>query len=86
MGFIGPLLRPIRLLDDEVKEGRRPWALLSPFLDPLHERNIISPFPVLAYLRQYPLGTWELGKLGLNKGGLLWVWPFIDKGLGNRLR
>lgn len=34
-GFIGPLPRPIGLLNDEVREGRRVWAKPSPFQDPL---------------------------------------------------
>ena len=59
VGIIGPLLRPIGLLDNEVREGKRSWTLPSSFLDPLHGRNIVSPFPVLAHLQQYYLGTWE---------------------------
>ena len=58
VGFIGPLPRRIGLLDDEAREGRRPWALPSPFLDPLYGRNIVSPFPVPTHLQQYPLETW----------------------------
>ena len=58
-GFIGPLPRLIGLLDDEVREGRRVWALPSPFLDPLYGRNIVSPFFVLSHFQQYLLGTWE---------------------------
>ena len=61
VGFIGSLPRPIGLLDDEVREGRRAWAFPSPFLDPLYRRNIVSPFPVLSHLQQYFLGTWEHG-------------------------
>lgn len=59
MGFISPLLRPIGLLDNEVREGRRLWALTSPFLDPPCGRNTISLFPVPSHLQQYYLGTWE---------------------------
>ena len=58
-GFIGLLLRPIGLLNNEVREGRRLWALPSSFLDPLYKRNIVSPFPILALLQQYYLGIWE---------------------------
>ena len=57
-GFIGPLPRPIGLLEDSVREGRRAWALPSPFQDPLYGRDIVSPFP-MTYLPQYPVGTWE---------------------------
>ena len=46
VGFIGPLPRPIGLLDDEVREGRRVWALPSPFL-------------VLSHLQQHYLEMWE---------------------------
>lgn len=59
VGFIGPLARPIELLDDKVREGRRAWALPSPFLDPLYGRKIVSPFRVPSYLQQYYLGMWE---------------------------
>ena len=43
-GFIGPLPRLIELLEDSVREGRRAWALPSPFQDPLYGRDIVSPF------------------------------------------
>lgn len=49
-GFIGPLPRPIGLLDGSVREGTRVWALPSPFLDSLYGRYIVSPFPVLQHL------------------------------------
>ena len=45
-GFIGPLPRPIGLLDEDFRERRRVWTLDSPFLDPLFGREIVSPFPV----------------------------------------
>ena len=57
--FIGPLPRPIGLLDDEVREGRRAWALSFPFLDPLYGRDIVSPFLVPSHLQNYYRGTWE---------------------------
>ena len=57
-GFIGLLPRSIGLLEDSVREGRRAWALPSPFQDPLYGRDIVSPFP-MTYLLQYPVGTWE---------------------------
>ena len=49
-GFIGTLPRPIGLLDESVREGRRVWALPSPFLDTLYGRDIISPFPIAPHL------------------------------------
>ena len=58
-GFVGPLPRPIGLLEDSVREGRRAWALPSPFEDPLYRRNIVSPFRRPSYLPRYPVGTWE---------------------------
>ena len=54
-GFIGPLPRPIGLLEDTVREGRRAWALPSPFQDPLYGRDIVSLF-CMTYLPQYPVG------------------------------
>lgn len=58
-GFIGPLPRPIGLLNKDVKEGRRVLALASPFLDPLYKRDIVSPFHILQHLKRYLVGIWE---------------------------
>ena len=58
-GFIGPLPRPIGLLDESVREGSRVCDLPSPFLDPLYGRNIVAPFPVVPHLQQYHIGTFE---------------------------
>ena len=58
-GFIRPLPRPIGFLEDSFREGRRAWALPSPFQDLLYGRGIVSTFPMLSYLLQYPAGTWE---------------------------
>ena len=44
--LIGPLPRPIGLLDEIAREAMRAWGLPSPFLDPLYGKNIVSPFPV----------------------------------------
>lgn len=57
--FIGPLPRPIRLLNEDVREGRRGWALPYPFLGPLYRRDIVSPLPVPHHLQQYLVGMWE---------------------------
>ena len=57
--FIGPLPCPIGLLDEDVREGRRIWALPSPFLDPLYKKIIVSSFPVPDHLQQYFVGMWE---------------------------
>ena len=54
-GFIGPLPRPIGLLGENFREGRRALALLSPFLDPLYGRDIVPPFPMPHHLQQYPI-------------------------------
>ena len=58
-GFIGPLPRPIGLLDERFREGRRVWAFPSPFLDPSYGRDIVSPFSVPHHSQQDPVGTWE---------------------------
>ena len=58
-GFICPLLRPIGLLNEDVREGRRVWALPYPFSDPLYRRDIASPFLAPHHLQQHSLGTWE---------------------------
>ena len=55
VGFIGPLPRPIKLLDDKEKEGKRPWALPSPLLNLVYKRNIVSPFLASAHLQENPL-------------------------------
>ena len=58
-GFIGPLLGPIGLLNEDVRDGMRIWALPSPFLYPFYGRDIVSSFPIPQHLQQYLVGTWE---------------------------
>lgn len=41
--FIGPLPRPVGLLDESVREGRRVWALPSPFLHLLYGQILSLP-------------------------------------------
>ena len=81
MGFITRLLRPIGLLNDEVREGRRPWSLPSPFLDPLWEKHRL-PISRFSTPTRIPFG--DLGTLSYIKGKILWVWRFVDRTLGNR--